>query len=345
MKTTLPIISAKRAAELAKEEVVKERSGKQFGLYCRYDELNIAMGKYFRFNTINLFAGLSGSGKSYLLNMLSEDFTNKELNKDFQYVPVILHFCFEMSAFVEVLRSCATELKISYSKLLSSDYNSKTKSYNILTDEEMTKVNNYFEEYEKRNIVFIEDSGNVKMIYNTVEDYYNKLQKRTVKIKNETGVTVVFQLIVNIDHSLLVETLDETSVLDLMANIGKLGITLKRKFGAMVNLLGQLNNLIEDTKRILTPALHYPQKSDIYAQGQLYNACDNVFVIHKPELLKIEFYGRRKLPTKDLIHLIKLKSRHGKIGSIWLKDNLANGTIDPFPKKDNSEDDKIIDNL
>ena len=132
-----------------------------------------------------------------------------------------------------------------------------------------------------------------------------------------------------------------------MANVGKISIRMRKDFGSMVNLLGQLNNNIEDVRRITTKTLHYPQKSDIYAQGQLYNACDNVFVIHQPQLLKITSYGSNNYPTKDLIHLIKLKARHGKVGSIWLKNDLSKGRIVEIGtnKEENSEEDNNLQHI
>jgi hypothetical protein len=36
-----------------------------------------------------------------------------------------------------------------------------------------------------------------------------------------------------------------------------------------------------------------------------------------------------------LIHLIKIKSRHGNVGNIWLRNNLNNGTIESYPTDEN----------
>ena len=58
----------------AKKRIADERSGEQHGLYCRYGPLNRAMLKYWRFRHVTLIAGSSGSGKSYFVNMLRQDF-------------------------------------------------------------------------------------------------------------------------------------------------------------------------------------------------------------------------------------------------------------------------------
>lgn len=344
MKTILPHKTPKEAVNEALKHIHAEMDGEQYGLYCEFNSLNIAMGRYFRFNNVNLWAGLSGHGKSYLINILSNNFLDYKkggLNENITFIPIVLNFCFEMSAYNEILRSVASDMGISYSHLLSSQYNKDTKEYNTLTKDELIKVEEYLKFYKNKSILFFETPGNVKVIYNTVEHYVNQYKEISEK-NNKT-----YKFIINIDHTLLIDTLDERSSLELMANVGKISIAIRKDFNAMVNLLGQLNNNIEDVRRITTKTLHYPIKSDIYAQGQLYNACDSVFVIHQPELLKITKYGGQERETKNLIHLIKLKARHGRIGNIWLKNDLLKGKIIEIPKEieQNNEDTRNLEEI
>jgi len=70
----LPFKQTGVSVDDAKRRIADERSGEQHGLYCRYSPLNIAMLKYWRFRHVTLIAGSSGSGKSYFLNMLRQDF-------------------------------------------------------------------------------------------------------------------------------------------------------------------------------------------------------------------------------------------------------------------------------
>lgn len=327
--TLLPFLTAKQAAEQARTHVIEERKGEQYGLFTPFEGLNIAMGKFARFNNVNLWAGLSGHGKSYLLNKLNKGFLSYkpgEINSGINFVPIVFQFSLEMSAYNEVLRDVAGAMGVSYGYLLSSQYDKKTKTYNKLTDAELETVNKYLDDYATNSILYFEVAGNLKMIYATVmyyARYYTALGKKN-------GIT--YKFIVNIDHTLLIDMLDERDNLTLMANVGKMAIAFRKEIFAMVNLLGQLNNNIEDVRRLTTPALHYPQKSDIYAQGQLFNACDNVYVIHQPQLLGILEYGRYRRETKDLMHLLKLKARHGDVGSIWLTNNLKEGKIEELIK-------------
>lgn len=62
------------AIDTAKARIAEERSGEQLGLYCRWDGINHLMGKYWRFRHVTMICGMSGSGKSYFLNMLRQDF-------------------------------------------------------------------------------------------------------------------------------------------------------------------------------------------------------------------------------------------------------------------------------
>lgn len=318
----LPHKTPTQAADSALKIIEDERSGKQLGVFSEYNILNRAMGKYFRFDTVNLWAGLSGHGKSYFLNILNTNFLDTvNLNNKIDFVPVVLQFCFEMSAHNEILRAVAKDLGVNYSYLLSSEYDQTTGKYNKVTDEELDSIRHAMEYYKNTDIIFYDVPGNMHQIYHTVLHQainYRALSKKTGK---------TYKFIINIDHTLLIESLNNQKALELMADVGKVSIKIRKTFGAMINLVGQLNNNIEDVRRLTNPSLHYPQKSDIYAQGQLYNACENVFVIHQPMLLKLTRYGTNNIPTTNLIHLIKLKARHGTVGNLWFENALHKGKI------------------
>lgn len=314
-----------QAVAAAKKEIVQEQSGVQLGLKVRWEGLNIANRKYFRLKQIYLFAGLSGHAKSYILNLITNDFLDRdEINKDFKDDLLILNFTYEMTAQDELLRTLGTKMNMSYGKILSSEWDSETKSYKGMSKEETKQAFSLLDDIGKRPVFYFETAGNLKQLEATVAFYVKAYAGQNKK------------LIVTIDHTLLSEKLNERSELELMANTGKTALRLKKQFGAMVIMLGQLNNAIEDYKRINNARAHYPIKSDIYAAGQIYNACDTVITIHQPFMLKIPNYGVSKYPTKNLIHLQVLKARHGRIGSVWLENRLDIGKVfeKDFSKKD-----------
>lgn len=312
--TVLPALTARQAVVQAKEEIEKERQGKQLGLMVRWNSANIAMRKGFRFNHLYLLAGLSGSGKSYLLNEILNDFMDmKGINKNFEKKVIFLYFCYEMSAYNEILRTLGSKTKMSYNRILNSEWDRETKTYKGLTDDELKYAFSMLDNISNRPIYYFETAGNLAQLERTVDVYAEQYPG--------------WEIVVAIDHTLLSEKLDERTDIELMANTGKTAIRIKKKHKAMIIMLGQLNNNIENFQRITNVAHHYPVKSDIYAQGQLYNACDVVMTIHQPAALKIAYYGAKKRKTDKLMHWLVLKARFGKVGSIWLENHLDQGEL------------------
>src|SRR5258705_13898682 len=121
----LPIKSIAEAVEEAKGLIQTERSGEINGLYTRWVGINKFKFKYWRFGTVTCIAGGSGSGKSAILNMIEDDFTNPMLNPKFYKDMAILAFKYEMSAADEVLRTLSGISKKSYAHLLSSEFTPK----------------------------------------------------------------------------------------------------------------------------------------------------------------------------------------------------------------------------
>lgn len=325
----LPYKSAATAAEEAKKQVDDERKGEQFGLYTRWSGLNKAMRKYIRFSNVYLLAGLSGHGKSFVLNMLQNDFLDtkdivdkngkiihKAINSNCVFSPIVLHFCFEMSAVNEMLRSVSNKIKKSYNYILSSDYISSLDRYNTISEEELHHIYTELDILGNKPMFFFETAGNLVQIFDTVCFFHQKYPNH--------------KFIVSIDHTLLTDKRNEQTDIELMADTGKLAIGLRANFGDMVLLVGQMNSEIEQSERRTKFEFHYPQKSDIYAQSRVFHAADTVFTIHRPELLKIAKYGLQKRNTKDLLHFQILKARHGVIGNVWLKFIQETGEIVPY---------------
>lgn len=317
----LPIKHIDISIEEAKNAIERERSGKQLGLYCRFSGLNRGMLKYWRFGQVTLLAGMSSGGKSTLLNILEDDFTNKEMNGNFDGKVIVIAYKYEMSSSDEVLRNVSGKLETSYSNLLSAEYlkdDAEGKPiYNNISDSEFEKISVKLDSLKGRQIFYIEHAGNLAQLYET----YLHLKAKYPGYK----------FVISIDHALLSKKLDERSDMELMQNTGMTAIRL-RKDGCMVIIIGQLNGNIEDNTRRENPMLHYPIKTDVHNGNQVFWACDNVMLFHRPELLKIEKYGKEKRDAKKLIHIAFIKSRFGKIGNIWLQENFAKGRIDEFPK-------------
>lgn len=317
----LPIKTIAEAVEEAKSLINEERSGNVNGLYTRWTGINRAKFKYWRFRNVTMIAGMSGSGKSAILNMLEDDFTNPQLNGLWQNKIAILAFKFEMDAADEVLRNLSGKAKLSYSYLLSSQ-NDKLESakqgkevYNTISDTEFANLSAELDKLKNRPIRYIETAGNLEQIWGTCAAFKEKHPEK--------------HLIVTLDHTLLSEKLNEKDDLELTSNSARLAIRLKKAFNASVIFLGQLNGEIEKPIRRDNPALHYPVKTDIHCGNQIYWACDDVLVFHRPEILNITKYGQKPFPlnTSDLIHCAWLKSRKNTAGNIWFKQVFHEGNM------------------
>lgn len=323
----VPILKTKKdITNEVLDTVNQERSGKQLGLITRFPGLNICLGKYFRFRQVTLIAGPSGHGKSALLNMILNDFLDKELNKNFKEEVVIIHNSFEMLPKDEVIRTVSSKIGKSHLEILSAEWDKEKRSYNTISDAEVERIKSAMVEDEDKAHYYFEDPTNLSGLMRNITyalEYY----------KEVNPTKPVPRPVVALDHSLLLNPENNENTLDLMGRLGKLAIFLKKK-GCMVIIIGQFNGEIEKPERIKNPDMHFPVKSDIYAQAQLYNACDNVLTITQPELLGIMVYSRRKLSTALMVHLQVLKQRFGKVGNVWLKNAFERGQLIPYTPKE-----------
>lgn len=304
----LPVIPIREAIKEADKEVLQAMTGTQAGLHCRWPRLVKGLNGGFRFGEFYLLAGASGSGKSMLLNMLLLDFCDPALNGSFPVDFKILHFAFEMPSKTEVLRSYASISGVNYRKLVDpSDAVTRAEFALIQQQTELLRKNT--------QIHYVEHTGRVGDIEATVRDF----QARNPDCK----------LIISLDHTILADQDNETSEVELVSNICKLAIVLRKELGCMVIYIGQLSDKIEEQDRRdpNKPNLHYPTKRDIHGSKASYRNADCVMVLHAPEQLGLEYYGRNQYPTKNLLALHILKMRNGVPGVLRLQHDLSRGLI------------------
>lgn len=302
----LPIKSSKQASEEAKKVIDEGRTGEQLGLKTRFKKLDKALLGGWRFNNQIILAGMSGGGKSFMLNMLRKDFANKELNKNFNKPFKQLHFSFEMSASDEVIRSASSDTKTSYGDLISA--------YSILNEFKYQDVIAQLKLYEELNIDYVEVSGTINDISETIDDYQRKYPQH--------------DLIISIDHTLLTDYNNEKDEVSLVTNLSKMMLGKRKRINSMNILVSQLNADIEETQRIMNSDLHYPKKKDLHGSKAVYRDCDICLVVHTPEKLGITSYGRAEYDTRDKVFNHILKDRKGGAsGVIEMLQDYANGNL------------------
>lgn len=306
MSNILPIIPISKAVDNAILEINDGLKDEQAGLLCRWDKVNKVILGSWRFNNIYTLAGSSGSGKSWILNMLRSDFANKELNKNFKKKIRQIHFAFEMTASDEIIRTASGAVKTSYGDLISA--------YSKLSEIKYKETIEYLKTLRDLEIDFVEVSGNIQQIYDTIA-YYQ-------------GLYTDHSLIISIDHGLLTSFKNESSEVELVSKLFTMLVDVRKKFAPIIIPLSQLNTEIEDPKRISIPAMHFPVKRDLHGSKNTFFSSDYVFVIHDPEKLGIESYGRQEYDTKNRVFLHAIKTRKTQMEGIigWQKD-FGNGNL------------------
>lgn len=155
------------------------------------------------------------------------------------------------------------------------------------------------------DIWYVEDMCTVKQIKEISESFISKRENKKV--------------LIIIDHLLLLNEKEERlGIVELQ----KVLVSLKKKWGAAILQIAQMNRNIEAIDRIKNPQFHFPQRSDISTADAIFHASDLVIVIHRPEILGIIAYGMNMLPTKNVIYLHIIKSREGEQHIITINNKL-----------------------
>ena len=277
-------ISYKTIAQAAKESVDYIRARKDHTivpLKTRWNKFNRVCCGGIEPNMIVTIAGVSGTGKSAVANMVESDLI--DLNPTEKVA--ILDFSFEMVSFRSVTRKLSYRLRKTTSELYSSSYSVDDDTFNRV-QEEAKKLMDY-------PIFYIDTPCTVPEIENTIDFFRNKFSKD-------------WWLIVILDHTLLVEgDTERGTIVDLQ----KMFIRKKKLPKTSIIQLSQMNRNIEQPERINNPAMHYPLRSDLAASDALFHASDYVIVINRPELQNLSSYGVRHLPVKNKVYMHFLKVR------------------------------------
>lgn len=315
----LPITSMDTAIEKAKVEIEEGMNEDQNGLICRWNKLNNAALGNFRFAKNYLFAGMSGSGKSYILNMIRKDFADKVLNAGFKKKYRQLHVAFEMTAADEIIRTISGDIGMSYAEI--------TSAYSKLPQEKFEEILLILESYRLHNVEFIEVTGTVTQLENTIYEYQSQYPEDL--------------LVISLDHTLLTSYENEKDEITLITNLSRMFVRVRKRIGSMNILVGQLNTNIEDQNRIIRVGQHYPIKKDLHGSKSIFMDMDFVFIWHRPEMLNINRYGPETMPdgqigypTKGIVFCHVIKSRHNVVGIIRYREEFSKGNMVELEKEE-----------
>ena len=235
-------------------------------------------------NTVYTIAGISGSGKSSMANLIQTDIIDLNPNEDI----LVLTFSLEMVGFRQVGRTLSNKLRRTTSTLYSSETD--------LDESTFKDVINVSNQLKKYPIYFVDNPSTPTQVNNIIRWFYDKYVKNTNK-----------HFVIIYDHALL--TKQEGSTIETISELERVFIQAKKLPLTSVIQLAQMNRNIEQPERINNPLSHYPMRSDLSSSDSIFQASDYVLVIHRPEILNIQEYGPNHLPVNNKVYLHMLKNR------------------------------------
>ncbi len=282
------ILSNVRPISVVAQEAINYIDGRRthniVSLKTRWEKLNRQCMGGIEPNTIYTFAGISGTGKSSMVNTMTTDLI--DLNPDCDIV--VLNFSLEMVGFRQIGRTLSNKLRKTTSTLYSSETD--------LDDETFRKVIAVSNKLKAYPIYFVDDPGTPMQIEQTIRNFYEKYIKGTGK-----------HFVITFDHTLLTKQVG--SVIETTSELEKVFIRIKKLPLTSIIQIAQMNREIEKPERINNPSAHYPMRSDLSSSDAMFQASDYVFVLQRPEILNIAEYGPNRLPTTNKVYVHLLKNR------------------------------------
>lgn len=293
---TLSFRHISTATNEAVEYIRKRKNHEIQSLRTRWNKFNKSCMGGIEPNTIYTIVGISGSGKSSFVNTLETDLIDLNSNQDV----IVLNFSFEMLSSRQVGRKISSKLRQTTAELYSAN--------NELTDDLLDRVEQTSQQIKSYPIYYVDTPGTVEDIASTINYFYE------TKAKDKKFVIIL-------DHTLLVEGQNRESALQVISELQKLFIKVKKLPNTAIIQLSQMNRNIENPERINNPSMHYPMRSDISSADTIFHASDYVICIHRPELLNIQQYGPNRLLVKNKVYLHILKNRDAGECTILEFDN------------------------
>lgn len=209
--------------------------------------------------------------------------------------------------------------KLSYKMLkTTSELYSSGADGQVLDDKSFDIVLEESDKIKQYPIYYVDSPGTVEEIRETILQF------------SQLPQVIDKWLVIILDHSLLTKGKAGESEREILTHLQRLFMEVKKYGKTTIIQLSQMNREIEDKDRINNSELHFPTRRDIFGSDALFQASDYVIVIHRPELLGLETYGKNKWPVKNKIYLHILKNREGESKVLSFINNLKFNRIDEY---------------
>jgi len=304
---SLPLRTISDATTEAVNYIDDRRRGIVKSLSTKWSKFNRMCCGGIEPNVIMTIAGISGCGKSSFINSLETDLFDCNPMGNF----VVLNFNLEMLSSRQIGRKLSYKMKKTTQQLYSADF-----SGSKLSKEDFEIVKEQADKLRDYPIYYVDIPGTVDQIRDTVIDFS---KRDDVKGK---------LIIVILDHTLLIKSLSGEAERITLSNLEKMFMELKKRLKITIIQLSQMNRNIEATSRVENNQLHFPMRSDLFGSEAIYQTSDYVIVLHRPEILGIKAYGKKREPTAGLIFAHFLKIREGEPRILRFKNNLKHNDIE-----------------
>jgi len=228
-----------------------------------------------------------GVGKSVFSQCLLKGFLTHN-DQDFD----VLDFTWEMPTRMILIRDLSRDLKRSYKYVCSADRN-------VISDDEMDKVDSLIDDYDTLPIFFVEKPDTTTGFADTVRRFQDKRKRK---------------LLVRVDHTILAKiSQHEGDRVSMLLNLlSKANDIKKERKDVTFMFLSQLNREFE-TRQDEGTEKAFPQQFDCFGGDAAAMYSETMILLNKPSKYQIKYYGKRphgmEVERHDIFaHIVKSRN-------------------------------------
>lgn len=314
--------SQQQAFDEAIQYMRDRKSGKVSSLITPFKWMNVATMDGIEWQSMVVIGGRPATGKTAVKDQIIREafYLNPHTRMS------VLEFSLEMVGRITALRSFSAFTGKTYPELLSTHGHT-------VTPELIHQCEQIAEEAVKNPIYIVEKPPTIARFELIVHEYMKS------RMYEENGVNKYENVIITIDHSLLMLQAKNQTKNDMLYELGATITKLKRQYPVIFLVLSQLNRAIDHPDRNEDGKYgNYVLDSDIFGADALLQHADLVLGLNRPGKQKIRYYGPERyiIPDENMLVIHHLKARQGKTGLTFYNCDFSKMAITdvPIPPKD-----------